>query len=151
MPTCTVRGKQGISENSILGKCVHVNHIRTYHIYLNGHRGFQSRVVWCLFEGGYYFDSGVKFIRAMASQVEKMFCLDSVVYRHHIYKTVWTPFLGEILTTIPEPENNHDRHAVCIKKGTKIVGHVSSTGVPLALLFASSTLKLSSHQFHIFV
>ena len=87
----------------------------------------------------------------MASQVEKMFCLDSVVYGHHVYKTVWTPFLGEILTAIPEPENSHNRHAVCIKKGTKIVGHVSSTGVPLALLFASSTLKLSSHQLHIFV
>jgi hypothetical protein len=69
----------------------------------------------------------------------------------HVYKTVCTPFLGEILTTIPEPENNHNRHAVCIKKGTKIVGHVSSTGVPLALLFASFTLKFSFLHFHVSV
>ena len=50
---------------------------------------------------------------AMTSQVDEMFCLDSIVRGHHVYKTVWTPFLGEILTGISEPENNHDRHAVC--------------------------------------
>ena len=33
---------------------------------------------------------------AMASQVEEMFCLDSIVRRHHVYKTVWTSWLGEI-------------------------------------------------------
>ena len=70
---------------------------------------------------------------AMASQVEEMFCLDSTVRGHHVYKTVWTPFLGEILTAIPESENNHDRHAVCVKKGREIVGRV-----PLPRTFASS-------------
>ena len=70
---------------------------------------------------------------AMTSQVDEMFCLDSIVRGHHVYKTVWTPFLGEILTAIPEPENNHDRHAVCVKKGREIVGHV-----PLRRTFASS-------------
>ena len=34
---------------------------------------------------------------AMASQVEEMFCLDSIVRGHHVYKTVWTSWLGEIL------------------------------------------------------
>ena len=47
-----------------------------------------------------------------------------------------------------KPENNHDRHAVCVKKGIKIVGHDSSLGVSLALLFVFSILKLSS-QFHV--
>ena len=56
---------------------------------------------------------------AMASQVEEMFCLDSIVRGHHAYKMVWTPFLGEILTAIPEPENNHDRHAVCVKNAAR--------------------------------
>ena len=63
---------------------------------------------------------------AMASQVEETFCLDSVVRGHHVYKTIWTPFLGEILTAIAEPGNSHDRHAVCVKKEGhgEIVGHV---------------------------
>ena len=60
----------------------------------------------------------------MASQVEEMFCLDSIVRGHHVYKMVWTSWLGEILTVIPELENNHDRHAVCVKKEREIVGHV---------------------------
>jgi hypothetical protein len=85
----------------------------------------------------------------MASQVEKMFCLDSVVYGHHVYKTVCTPFLEEVLTAIPKPENNHDRHTVCVKEGTKIISHVSSLGVSLTLLFTSSTLEFSSHHFHV--
>ena len=32
----------------------------------------------------------------MASQLDKVLCFDSVVRRHHIYKTVWTLFSGEI-------------------------------------------------------
>ena len=75
---------------------------------------------------------------AMASHVEEMFCLDSIVRGHHVYKTVWSPFLGEILTAIPEPENN----AVCVKKGRKIVGHVQRE---LLLLPCSS--HLSHHAF----
>ena len=54
-----------------------------------------------------------RFDEAVASQVEEMFCLDSVVHEHHVYKMIWTPFLGEILTSISEPESNHNRHAVC--------------------------------------
>ena len=81
---------------------------------------------------------------AMASQVEEMLCLDSIVRMHHVYKTVWTSWLGEILTVIPEPENNHDRHAVCVKKGREIVGHVpcelSRDGV--ALFYAWRTADL---------
>ena len=54
-------------------------------------------------------------------RVEEMFRLDSIVRGHHVYKMVWTPVLEEILTAIPEPENNHDRHAACVKKGREIV------------------------------
>ena len=80
---------------------------------------------------------------AMASHVEEMFCLDSIVRGHHVYKTVWSPFLGEILTAIPEPENNAVCvNAVCVKKGRKIVGHVQRE---LLLLLCSS--HLSHHAF----
>ena len=75
----------------------------------------------------------------MTSQVDEMFCLDSIVRGQHVYKTVWTPFLGEILTAISEPENNHDRHAVCVEKGKEIVGHV-----PRKL----SLLQCGSHLSH---
>ena len=56
----------------------------------------------------------------MASQANEMFRLDSVVRGHHVYKTVWTPFFGEILTAVPEPGNSHDSCAVCLKKGREI-------------------------------
>ena len=61
----------------------------------------------------------------MASQDEAVLCCQSVVREHHVYKTVWTRKLGEILIrVIPEPSNDHDRHAVCIKEDDVIVGHV---------------------------
>ena len=60
----------------------------------------------------------------MASQVEAAYCLESVVRGHHIYKTIWTLSLGEVLMVFPEPLNNHNRHAVCVKKDDVIVGHV---------------------------
>ena len=60
----------------------------------------------------------------MASQVEAAYCFKSVVRGHHIYKTIWTPSLGEILMVFPEPLNDHDRLAVYIKKDDVIVGHV---------------------------
>ena len=81
--------------------------------------------------------------KAMASHVEEMFCLDSIVRGHHVYKTVWSPFLGEILTAIPEPENNAVCvNAVCVKKGRKIVGHV-----PRELLLLLCSSYLSHHAF----
>ena len=49
----------------------------------------------------------------MASQVDEVFCLDSIVHEHQVYKMLWTPFWGEILTVFTsEPKNDHDRHAV---------------------------------------
>ena len=41
-------------------------------------------------------------------QVDEAFCFASIVRRQHIYKMVWTPFLGEILIATPEPKNNHN-------------------------------------------
>ena len=60
----------------------------------------------------------------MTSQVDKVFCLDSIVHRYHVYKTVWAAFWGKILTATREPKNDHDIHAVYVKKDGRIVGHV---------------------------
>ena len=53
-----------------------------------------------------------------------VFIHKSVVRGHYIYNETWTPSVGEILRVQQEPENAHDRRAVCILKSSTIVGHV---------------------------
>ena len=52
----------------------------------------------------------------MAAQLH----FDSVVRGHHIYKSIWTPVLGEELSVEPENGNEHDRYAVSVK----IIGRI---------------------------
>ena len=54
---------------------------------------------------------------------EFSFRLESVIRGHHVYKTVWTPFLGETLPLGVEGGNSHDSYAVAILKDSEIVGH----------------------------
>ena len=49
---------------------------------------------------------------------------NSVVTGHHIYKTIWTPFIGEMLPAEIEEGNLYDRYAVSLTRDSKIVGHV---------------------------
>ena len=50
--------------------------------------------------------------------------MDSVVRGHHVYKSIWTPFLGEVLRVEIEEGNEEDRYVVAIlKDGGVIVGH----------------------------
>ena len=39
---------------------------------------------------------------------------ESVVRGNHVYKTVWTPFIGESLVVNCEIENSHDSYAVTV-------------------------------------
>ena len=77
----------------------------TVRVYSNGQHGYYTFVsgkMQCLLEGGYH--SRVATIRGkvlsaceehgMLRQMDKGFCFDSTVCRHHVYKTVQTPFLG---------------------------------------------------------
>ena len=52
---------------------------------------------------------------------------ESVVRGHHIYKTVWTPVIGEELPVEREEDNQHDQHAVAVVKNGTIVGHMPRT------------------------
>lgn len=52
------------------------------------------------------------------------FVLDSVIRGHHIYKSIWTPCLGEVLQAEVEDGNSEDQYAVAVSKGSVIVGHV---------------------------
>ena len=51
------------------------------------------------------------------------FYLESTVRGHHVYKSIWTPFIGQVLQTSTE-ENGHDRFAIAVKKDDIAVGHV---------------------------
>ena len=50
--------------------------------------------------------------------------VEGVIRGHHVYKRIWTPRLGEQLTLAPESDNDHDRRAVAVFKGSTVVGHV---------------------------
>ena len=51
------------------------------------------------------------------------YTFESAIRGHHIYKAVWTPFIGETLSLTKEDGNPEDPSAVAIMKGTTIVGH----------------------------
>ena len=50
--------------------------------------------------------------------------LESVIRGRHIYKQIWRPLIGEILTLEREKGNNHDKFAVSLLKHTTFLGHV---------------------------
>ena len=49
---------------------------------------------------------------------------DSFVNGYHEYKNIWTPKIGEILSTEREPGTLVDKYAVYVKKENEIVGHL---------------------------
>ena len=55
------------------------------------------------------------------------FDVDSYVKRYHEYKSIWTPKVGEVLSTEREPENVVDKYVVCVKKNNEIVGKFAKT------------------------
>ena len=60
---------------------------------------------------------------------------DSVIRGHHIYKEVWSPVIGEILTCEEEPGNVNDLFAVAIKRSGIVVGHIPRTISSVCCLF----------------
>ena len=49
---------------------------------------------------------------------------ESFVTGHHVYKEVWSPFIGESLNTQMELDNVHDKYAIKVLKNQAVVGHV---------------------------
>ncbi len=45
------------------------------------------------------------------------FYLDSIVRRHHVYKSVWTPVTGKVLAVEVEHGNHEDQNATAVLKG----------------------------------
>ena len=48
---------------------------------------------------------------------------ESVICGHHIYKSEWSLRVSEIVSVDCEHGNIHDHHAVCLLKGSWIIGH----------------------------
>ena len=55
---------------------------------------------------------------------EQASTLESVIRGHHIYKHIWWPFVGEVLTSEREEGNNHNKFAVSLLKNATVIGHV---------------------------
>ena len=52
---------------------------------------------------------------------------ESVIGGHHIYKAVWTPFIGESLAVNHKIDNAYDSHAVTVHLDDCVVGHLPQT------------------------
>lgn len=52
------------------------------------------------------------------------FTVESVVRGHHVYKSTWTPEIGQTLQTAAEEANREDRYAVSVTLSGQIVGHI---------------------------
>ena len=61
--------------------------------------------------------------------------MESCIRGCHIYKEVWTPFIGERLGCARETSNREDPFAVAIKRGTETLGHVPRTISCVCTLF----------------
>lgn len=59
------------------------------------------------------------------SRASFTFDYDSVIRGHHIYKSIWTPVVGETLSLTLDSGNEHDIYAVGLVKDDHgaIVGH----------------------------
>ena len=61
---------------------------------------------------------------ASESSVNDVYCLESLVRGHHIYKRMWTPVVGESLPLSLEEEIDNDPRAAAVLKCGIVVGHV---------------------------
>ena len=53
-----------------------------------------------------------------------IYCKEGVVCGHHVFKRIWTPVVGKVLTVAIEADNTEDRFAVAVTKDDMVVGHV---------------------------
>ena len=69
--------------------------------------------------------------------------VNSCVRGHHIYKNIWTPYIGEYLNCEKEANNPEDPYAVAMMKDQLVVGHIPrkiSAACSLFLAKESSTI-----------
>ena len=63
----------------------------------------------------------------MAGSHIDAFELTLYIRGHHVYKEVWTPYVGEELSVKKETGNLYDAFAVAVEKEGDVVGHLSQS------------------------
>ena len=53
-----------------------------------------------------------------------IYCKESVVRGHHVFKRIWTPVVGKVLTVAREAGNTEDGFAFAVTMDDIVVGHV---------------------------
>ena len=78
--------------------------------------------------------------------------IDSVVRGHHVSKSIWTPFSGEVLDIGVENDNAHDHFSIGIHKASIILSHILCELLRTLYFFlrhgGSVTCKISGHRIY---
>ena len=72
----------------------------------------------------YFVHAHVRVLARVGHSSDSSFEKASMIRGQHIYKSIWTPVVGEELTLHREDSNDHDIHAVAVVKDGDVVGHV---------------------------
>ena len=77
--------------------------------------------------------------------------IESSIHGHHVYRTVWTPMIDEVLACKREQHNIHDPFAVAVRKGSTVVGHVPQHISAMCYMFlgkseCSISCKVTGHR-----
>jgi len=51
--------------------------------------------------------------------------VESCVCGFHVYKNIWTPITGKVMSCEMKDMNFFDPYAVAIKKGSEVIGHIA--------------------------
>ena len=60
----------------------------------------------------------------MASEGSNSYEKTSVIRGHHIYKSIWTLFIGEELVVEAQDGNEHNKHIVAVMKDGRVVKNI---------------------------
>ena len=55
---------------------------------------------------------------------EDEFSVEGEIHGYHVYQTIWTSIIDEVLKCVREEDNNEDRYAVAVMKASTTVGHL---------------------------
>ena len=71
-----------------------------------------------------------------------IYCKESVVRGHHVFKRIWTPVVGEVLTVAREAGNTEDRFAVAVTKDDMVAVSLTEAISTRELLISDECVKL---------
>ena len=66
-------------------------------------------------------DLGLLNMTSVGGQPESILLKESVTRDHHVFKSIWSPWMGEVLLVSQETGNTHDRQAVALLKADRTV------------------------------